>query len=369
MSFLRIVMIAASVLSALHGALATDDPYLQKRAAMVRDQIEREGISDPRVLAAMRDVPRHLFVPPSFRARAYEPYPMPIGEGQTISQPYIVGLMTQILRLKETDRVLEVGTGSGYQAAVAARLAAEVYSVEILESLAARSRRTLSDLGFRNVVVRRGGPRSSASFAPAPGRGPDDHAGRRTLHDPEPRLHREGRPGLHHAQKRSSRRLRPPHRPLTGPPLVYPRAEGPRGCGLRGRNGGESRSRRILPFFRHPRQPDRPHPPPVVPVLPALRPADRLAGDARLGGRRGRAADRPAAGCTVTGPDLRMDDPSRRAGVRPRVTRLAAYPVRPVPAPVGSRGVAAIRGLLLPSRRALLPFRLRDGDPVRVPRP
>ena len=156
MSFLRIVMIAASVLSALHGALATDDPYLQKRAAMVRDQIEREGISDPRVLAAMRDVPRHLFVPPSFRARAYEPYPMPIGEGQTISQPYIVGLMTQILRLKETDRVLEVGTGSGYQAAVAARLAAEVYSVEILESLAARSRRTLSDLGFRNVVVRQG---------------------------------------------------------------------------------------------------------------------------------------------------------------------------------------------------------------------
>jgi len=156
MSFPRIVMIAASVLSALHGALATDDPYLQKRAAMVRDQIEREGISDPRVLAVMRDVPRHLFVPASFRARAYEPYPMPIGEGQTISQPYIVGFMTQILRLKETDRVLEVGTGSGYQAAVAARIAAEVYSVEILESLAARSRRTLTDLGIRNVVVRQG---------------------------------------------------------------------------------------------------------------------------------------------------------------------------------------------------------------------
>ena len=111
MSFLRIVMIAASVLSALHGALATDDPYLQKRAAMVRDQIEREGISDPRVLAAMRDVPRHLFVPPSFRARAYEPYPMPIGEGQTISQPYIVGLMTQILRLKGLVSRVRKGTG------------------------------------------------------------------------------------------------------------------------------------------------------------------------------------------------------------------------------------------------------------------
>jgi protein-L-isoaspartate(D-aspartate) O-methyltransferase len=104
----------------------------------------------------MRDVPRHLFVSPSFRSKAYEPYPLPIGEGQTISQPYIVGFMTQILRIKETDRVLEVGTGSGYQAAVAAKLAAEVYSVEILESLAVRSRRTLSDLGLRNVVLRQG---------------------------------------------------------------------------------------------------------------------------------------------------------------------------------------------------------------------
>lgn len=151
------ITIAAAVLSAaIYPALATDEPYLQKRAAMVRDQIERDGVSDPRVLAAMRDVPRHLFVPPSFRAKAYEPYPLPIGEGQTISQPYVVGFMTQILRLKETDRVLEVGTGSGYQAAVAAKLAAEVYSVEILESLAARSRRTLSDLGFRNVHVRQG---------------------------------------------------------------------------------------------------------------------------------------------------------------------------------------------------------------------
>ncbi len=157
MSFLRLFMIAAAVLpAALSSAPAADDPYLQKRAAMVRDQIEGDGISDPRVLAAMRDVPRHLFVPSEYRAKAYEPHPLPIGEGQTISQPYIVGFMTQILRLKETDRVLEVGTGSGYQAAVAAKIAAEVYSVEIHESLAARSRKTLSDLGFRNVVVRQG---------------------------------------------------------------------------------------------------------------------------------------------------------------------------------------------------------------------
>ena len=152
-----LLAIAVAVLSGvIHPALATDDPYLQKRAAMVRDQIERGGVSDPRVLAAMLEVPRHLFVSPEYRAKAYEPYPLPIGEGQTISEPYVVGFMTQILRLKETDRVLEVGTGSGYQAAVASRLAAEVYSVEILESLAARSRRTLSDLGFRNVVVRQG---------------------------------------------------------------------------------------------------------------------------------------------------------------------------------------------------------------------
>ena len=157
MRFPRLVAAAAIVLlAAFHEVPATDDPYLPKRSSMVRDQLEREGISDPRVLAAMRDVPRHLFVPPEYRRRAYEPYPLPIGEGQTISQPYIVGFMTQILRLKETDRVLEVGTGSGYQAAVAAKLAAEVYSVEIFESLADRSRRTLSDLGFRNVVVRQG---------------------------------------------------------------------------------------------------------------------------------------------------------------------------------------------------------------------
>ena len=99
-----LITIAAAVLSAaLHPALATDEPYLQKRAAMVRDQIEREGVTDSRVLAAMRDVPRHLFVSPSFRAKAYEPYPLPIGEGQTISQPYVVGFMTQNLVFIEKD--------------------------------------------------------------------------------------------------------------------------------------------------------------------------------------------------------------------------------------------------------------------------
>jgi len=157
MGLLRVAMIAAVVLSAAFPAeSAGDDPYLAKRAAMVRDQIESEGVRDPRVLSAMRDVPRHLFVPLELRERAYEPRPLPIGEGQTISQPYVVGFMTEILRLQGTDRVLEVGTGSGYQAAIAARIAAEVYTVEIHESLAARSRKTLSDLGFRNVTVRHG---------------------------------------------------------------------------------------------------------------------------------------------------------------------------------------------------------------------
>ena len=133
-----------------------EDPYLEKRMAMVRDQIEKEGVSDPRVLAAMREVPRHLLVPPEYRRMAYEPRPLPIGEGQTISQPYVVAFMTEILRLKPGDRVLEVGTGSGYQAAVAAKIAGEVYTVEIFPSLADRARRDLASLGIRNITVRQG---------------------------------------------------------------------------------------------------------------------------------------------------------------------------------------------------------------------
>jgi protein-L-isoaspartate(D-aspartate) O-methyltransferase len=130
--------------------------YLEKRLAMVRDQIESEGITDPRVLGAMREVPRHLLVPPEYRAMAYEPRPLPIGEGQTISQPYVVAFMTEILRLKTGDRVLEVGTGSGYQSAVAAKIAGEVFSVEIFPTLADRARRNLQSLGIRNVTVRQG---------------------------------------------------------------------------------------------------------------------------------------------------------------------------------------------------------------------
>ncbi|MBI5420156.1 MAG: protein-L-isoaspartate(D-aspartate) O-methyltransferase [Deltaproteobacteria bacterium] len=132
------------------------DPFLAGRLAMVKDQIQDRGISDSRVLSALRVVPRHLFVPPEYRSQAYADHPLPIGEGQTISQPYIIAFMTEILRLQPTDRVLEVGTGSGYQAAVAAKLAAEVYTIEIFGSLAANSARTLSSLGFRNVHARQG---------------------------------------------------------------------------------------------------------------------------------------------------------------------------------------------------------------------
>jgi protein-L-isoaspartate(D-aspartate) O-methyltransferase len=123
------------------------------REAMVREQIEARGVRDPRVLAALRAVPRERFVPPAVRAQAYDDGPLPIGEGQTISQPYIVAVMTELLRPEPGDRVLEVGTGSGYQAAVLARVVARVYSIELVPSLAARAREVLAELGVSNVEV------------------------------------------------------------------------------------------------------------------------------------------------------------------------------------------------------------------------
>ena len=109
------------------------DEYKAGREQMVREQIEARGIRDPRVLAALRKVPRHLFVPPEEQDEAYADYPLAIGHGQTISQPYVVAYMTEALELKPRDRVLEIGTGSGYQAAILAELVAEVYSIEIVE--------------------------------------------------------------------------------------------------------------------------------------------------------------------------------------------------------------------------------------------
>lgn len=118
---------------------------------MVDSQIRARGIKDERVLEALGQVPRHLFVPESLGALAYADEPLPIGEGQTISQPYIVAYMTEALELEGDERVLEIGTGSGYQTAVLAELVSEVWTVEIVESLALRARRTLEGLGYRNI--------------------------------------------------------------------------------------------------------------------------------------------------------------------------------------------------------------------------
>jgi len=120
---------------------------------MVSRQIEARGIGDSGVLNAMRTVERHLFVPDSIRWLAYEDYPLPIGEDQTISQPYIVALMTALLQLEKNDKVLEIGTGSGYQAAVLAELVDSVFTVEILPELGTRADSLLSELGYDNVAV------------------------------------------------------------------------------------------------------------------------------------------------------------------------------------------------------------------------
>ena len=127
-----------------------------EREAMVSTQIESRGVTDKAVLAAMRRVPRHEFVPAAVRARAYADHPLPIGEQQTISQPYIVALMTELLQVRPGHRVLEIGTGSGYQAAVLAELGAEVYTIEIVASLADSARATLQRLGHERVQVRAG---------------------------------------------------------------------------------------------------------------------------------------------------------------------------------------------------------------------
>ena len=123
---------------------------------MVEEQIRARGVDEPALLRAMEEVPRHLFMPESVRDRAYLDGPQRIGAGQTISQPYIVALMTQLLELDGDEKVLEIGTGSGYQAAILSRLAREVYTMEIREPLAREAEKTLTRLGFENVKVRTG---------------------------------------------------------------------------------------------------------------------------------------------------------------------------------------------------------------------
>lgn len=126
------------------------------REAMVREQVEARGVEDPAVLTAMLSVPRHEFVPGNVRHQAYQDSPLPIGAGQTISQPYIVGLMTELLQVQPGGRVLEVGTGSAYQAAILAEMGAQVYTIEIIPPLADEARKRLANHGFRDVQTRVG---------------------------------------------------------------------------------------------------------------------------------------------------------------------------------------------------------------------
>ena len=133
-----------------------EDPTRGARTRMVEEQIAARGVRDERVLAAMRRVPRHRLVPEEQQAFAYQDRPLPIGHGQTISQPFVVGFMTAALDLDGSERVLEIGTGSGYQAALLAELAQHVYSIEIVAPLAARARHALAELGYENVSVRAG---------------------------------------------------------------------------------------------------------------------------------------------------------------------------------------------------------------------
>lgn len=130
--------------------------YSERREKMVRSQLESRGIRDKATLDAMRKVPRHMFVPENAKGKAYIDAPLTIGKGQTISQPYIVGYMTEQLKLKPTDRVLEIGTGSGYQAAILAEIVSEVYTIEIIESLGNSAANRLESLGYNNVEVKIG---------------------------------------------------------------------------------------------------------------------------------------------------------------------------------------------------------------------
>jgi protein-L-isoaspartate(D-aspartate) O-methyltransferase len=145
------------------------DEFQIARQRMVDEQIAARGILDPRLLAVMASVPRHLFVPDDDLAWAYADGPLPIGHWQTISQPYIVALMTELLQVEPTDRVLEVGTGSGYQAAVLGGLVAEVHTVEVIPELAAQASKMLSGLGYVNIHVHTGdgslGWREAAPYA------------------------------------------------------------------------------------------------------------------------------------------------------------------------------------------------------------
>lgn len=153
---LFIVVFCASILlcgnKTAHNIVIRED-WERLRREMVDVQIVARGIKDKKVINAMLKVPRHLFIPENYRREAYEDHPVPIGYGQTISQPYIVAFMTEAVGLKGDEKVLEIGTGSGYQAAILAEIVKEVYTIEIIEPLAKRAQETLKNLGYKNVKV------------------------------------------------------------------------------------------------------------------------------------------------------------------------------------------------------------------------
>ena len=152
----RIILLAltAVIAAAIPCSGEDRDAFKKVRENMVTRQIASRGVDDPRVLDAMRTTPRHLFVPENLIGQAYNDNPLRIGEGQTISQPYIVGLMSELLEPKREDRVLEVGTGSGYQAAVLSPIVKKVYTIEIFEELGISAKKRLNDLGYKNVEVK-----------------------------------------------------------------------------------------------------------------------------------------------------------------------------------------------------------------------
>jgi protein-L-isoaspartate(D-aspartate) O-methyltransferase len=168
-ALMRLIALVAAVaaLTSCSRAQTTPADFAAQRERMVREQIVARGVSDERVLAAMRKVPRERFVPENFRAGSYDDGPLPIGYDQTISQPYVVALMTEQLKLQLRDRVLEIGTGSGYQAAILAELATDVYTIDIVEPLAKTAEATLQSLGYKSVHVKAGdGYKGWPEFAP-----------------------------------------------------------------------------------------------------------------------------------------------------------------------------------------------------------
>jgi len=154
MKIITAILLALMLLPA--PAAAGDEEYRATRLKMVADQIEARGVRDPAVLAAMRQVPRHLFVQKEDRKLAYSDQPLPIGYGQTISQPYIVAYMTEVLELTGQEKVLEIGTGSGYQAAILAETAGEIYSIEIIPQLYQSARDRLDRLGYEKINLKIG---------------------------------------------------------------------------------------------------------------------------------------------------------------------------------------------------------------------